>query len=49
MARENAERLPNVSLLEGREEAVREDVFDGLIPRVSSSRLEGVVHEGEKC
>ena len=31
-ARENAEHLPNVSLLEGGEEAVREDVFVGLIP-----------------
>jgi hypothetical protein len=48
MARENAERLPNVSLLEGGEEAVREDVIEGLIPRVFSSRLEGVVQQGYK-
>jgi hypothetical protein len=45
MARENAEHLPNVCLLEGGEEAVREDVFEGLFPRISSSRLEGVVHQ----
>jgi hypothetical protein len=44
MPRENAEHLPNVSLLEGGEEAVREDVIKGLIPRVSSSRFECVVH-----
>jgi hypothetical protein len=43
MARENAEHFPNLCLLEGGEEAVRKDIFEGLVPRISSSRLEGVV------
>ena len=49
MARENAEQLPGVLLLEGGEEVVSEDVFEGLVPRVRSSRHQGVVLQGYNC
>ena len=49
MARENAEQLPDVLLLEGGEEVVSEDVFVGLVPRVRSSRHQGVVLQGYNC